>query len=364
MTPDVTPNILGMLARQMTLKLALHRLPIGGAKGGIVSGLTRGRRRNDVLEAFGRASSPLLNGGIYLGIDQGIDFQDRHIVFSSGGYEVPLPGGACSWAELWEHCSSITGFGVAEAVTAAAPAGGPRTIAVHGFGTVGRGTAMHLTERGHRIVAVADRLGTISDPRGLPLAEIAAVTDATGVVDRTRLPVGVQCVDDPAAVLATDADVLVLAAVAETVDGKNVGRVRAGLVVEGANGPCTAPALAALAARGVEVIPGIVANAGGAIATGLVLTEWLPRHASSPGTRPGQERRNLAAKALAEILHAEVAHRIRTGYQRMTEQVASTGLTPHEAAEKLAEHAAASRSTPHRADHKPADDNVTQITHL
>ncbi|GAA1931251.1 Glu/Leu/Phe/Val dehydrogenase dimerization domain-containing protein [Streptantibioticus ferralitis] len=343
MTPGVTPRTLEVLARQMTLKLALHRLPIGGAKGGIVCGLPRGRERDEVLAAFGRAARPLLHGGIYLGLDQGIDLRDRDLIFSSAEYEVPLPGGACSWAELWDHCASVTGFGVAEAVeaTKAPSAGERRRIAVHGFGTVGRGTAAHLSERGHLIVAVADQLGTISHPQGLPMAETAAATDSTGVVDRTRLPAGVRCVDDPTAVFSAEADVLVLAAVAEAVHEKNVDLIRAGLVVEGANGPCTEPALAALASRGVEVVPGIVANAGGAIATGLVRTEWLSRHTSAPDAHPGQQRRTPDAKSLAEHLHAEVAHRIRAAYHRVAEHAAATRITAHQAAERLAEESAA-----------------------
>ncbi|MFI5781680.1 Glu/Leu/Phe/Val dehydrogenase dimerization domain-containing protein [Nocardia sp. NPDC051570] len=338
MTPDVSPQILAMLSRQMTLKLALHGLPIGGAKGGIVSGLPRGSRRDEVLAAFGRAVRPLLHGGIYLGSDQGINYRDRHIIFSTADYDVKLPGGACSWAELWDQCSLITGFGVAEAIatTTDSEPGERRRIAIHGFGSVGRGAAVHLSERGHLIVAIADRLGTMSRPQGLPLAEITALTDATGVVDRTRLPADVRCVDDPAAVIAAEADVLVLAAVAGAVTDANVDHIRAGLVVEGANGPCTESALTALAARKVDVIPGIVANAGGAIATGLVLTEWLPRHALSSEAQPGPEHRTRAAKVFAEILHAEVARRIRSAGREVAERT-TTGITPHEAAERLAQ---------------------------
>lgn len=332
MTADVTPGELASLARQMTLKLALARLPIGGAKGGIVSHLPHGEKRDRCLRGFGELAAPLLKGGIYVGTDQGINYRDRALVFDAAGYEVgKINGGPtlpCSWAELWDRCAEITGFGVTEAISAAvSDESSVLTVAIHGFGTVGRGTAIHLAARGYRVLAVADQFGTMAHSSGLPIEALVAATDAAGVVDRSRLPADIRRGDDPEAVLEVPADILVLAVGADTLREEHVGQVRRRLVVEGANNPCTDGALAALAARGVPVLPGIVANAGGAIATGAVLT--------------GQAGPAHDADTLAASLHSEVRHRIRAAYAAVLERATADGLPlPQAAAQTAADHAA------------------------
>jgi glutamate dehydrogenase (NAD(P)+) len=284
MTPTVSRAELAQLARQMTLKLALAGLRIGGAKAGIVSELPPGRQRDGQLRSFGQVVAPLLHGGVYLGTDEGVSYHDRAVIFAAAGYEVaavgpsqPLP---CSWATLWDSCADITGHGVAEATCAAVQqigiAGRRLRVTIQGFGTVGRGTAKRLAELDFLVVGVADRLGTVSSATGLPLPELLAATDATGTMHRDLLPSSVTVSSAPEAWLDVDADVLVLAASGAALRADNVHRVIARVVVEGANGPCTDDAILALFAAGVPVIPGIVANCGGAMVTGLVLTGGAP----------------------------------------------------------------------------------------
>jgi glutamate dehydrogenase (NAD(P)+) len=333
MTADVTAAELARLARQMTMKLALAGLPIGGAKGGIVSDLPPGEARDRVLRSFGKIAAPLLNGGIYLGSDQGISYGDRNMMLAAAGYEISqdekdrtLP---CSWAELWSRCYEITGFGIAEATSAVLPAAhspGPAVV-IQGFGTVGRGAAIHLAGRGYRIVAVADRLGMVSRAGGLPVEALLAATDPAGLIDRAALPADVVLAGTAEAWLDVPADILVLAAGGAALRTDNVGRVQATCVVEGANHPCDETALQALADRGITVVPGIVANAGGAIATGLVLTGQAP-----PANDPD---------ALAVGLHEEVRSRIRAAFDLVGERAAAekTSLpraAPLVAAERVA----------------------------
>src|SRR5215203_4674055 len=233
MTGTVTPEEVAGLARRMTQKLALADIPIGGAKAGIVCGLPPGPDRDHRLEAFGRAVAPLLHGGVYLGSDQGISHRDRDVFFASAGYDVctepAVAGIGCPWPELWRRCRYVTGFGICEGIAAAVDAGllaGDGTVGIQGFGAVGRGVARGLDRRGLRVVAVADRYGTISAPGGLPVEELAALTDDHGTVDRTALPPGVRVDDAPEAWLDVEADLLVLAAGGDAVHAGNVDRVR------------------------------------------------------------------------------------------------------------------------------------------
>jgi len=284
MTATVSPAELGRLARQMTLKLALAGLSIGGAKAGIVSDLPPGRQRDARLRSFGQVVAPLLHGGVYLGTDVGVSYRDRAVIFDAAGYDVaaagldrPLP---CSWATLWDSCADITGHGVAEATRAAVEQMGIADrrlrVTIQGFGTVGRGAAKRLAQLDFLVVGVADRLGTVSAATGLPLPELLAATDPSGAIDRQLLPSWVDASSAPEAWLDVDSDVLVLAATGGAVRADNVHRVSARVLVEGANGPCTDDAILALFGAGVPVVPGIVANCGGAMVTGLVLTGEVP----------------------------------------------------------------------------------------
>ncbi len=280
MTPSVTEDEVRSLARAMTVKLGLAGLRIGGAKAGIVAGSDD---RERTLRSFGRAAAPLLHGGVYLGCDQGTTHADRDVFFAAADYDLLRQSGVSrlptDWATFWTHLVDITGFGVAVgALTAlsASPGTASRRVTVQGFGTVGRAVAKALEARGHRIVAVADVMGTVYAPAGLPLRELLAVTDTAGTIDRSRLPGTVAASDEPEAWLDVDTDVLVLAAGGDAVREDNAGRVRAGLVVEGGNLCCTAQAKARMRSAGTVIVPDVVANVGGAAVTGCVLTGAVP----------------------------------------------------------------------------------------
>ncbi|WP_206797385.1 Glu/Leu/Phe/Val dehydrogenase [Amycolatopsis sp. MtRt-6] len=321
MTPGVTVEELATLARLMTLKLALAELPLGGAKAGIVSDLRPGPERDAQLREFGVSAAPLLKGGIYLGSDQGITHPDRTMIFDAAGYDVTGAPGArlpCSWAELWQKCQDITGFGVVRAIEAAEYGRAPSTAVIQGFGTVGRGAARHLAALGYRIVAVADAQGTVAHPGGLPLDALFAATDTTGLIDRSALPPAVRTSDAPEAWLDVPAEILVLAAGGAAIRRENADRVRARLVVEGANMPCTDAALETLQLRKIPVLPGIVANAGAAAATALVLTGHAPQAES--------------AETLARGLREEVGRRILAAYRAVAERAAADDLTLPQAA--------------------------------
>jgi glutamate dehydrogenase (NAD(P)+) len=280
MTGSVTEREVRDLAAAMTVKLALVGLRIGGAKAGIVS---VPEHREQVLRAFGRSVAPLLHGGVYLGCDQGTTHDDRDLFFVEAGFDVSRRPGIvrmrADWTELWRHLKDITGYGVAESAQEALRlrAGDQqRRVAIQGFGTVGRSVAKNLEAQGHRIVAVADILGTVSAPAGLPVARLLEITDAAGTINRAMLPDSVTVLSEPEAWLDVDADVLVLAAGGAAIREDNLSRLRADVVVEGGNLCCTAAAKRSLRAAGTVVVPDVVANVGGAGVTGCILTGLAP----------------------------------------------------------------------------------------
>lgn len=331
MTSTVDVNEVANLARSMTFKLALADLPMGGAKAGIRSGLPAGPERDRRLAIFGRAIAPLLQGGVYLGVDQGISFRDRDVFLKAAQFEMSeqervgqLP---CSWTELWERCSDMTGFGVCEGLDAASRVlqldQKCHTVAIQGFGAVGRSVAMGLERRGFRVVAVADYKGTVTSSKGLPIKKLLAATDASGTIDRMALPQEIHCIDRAEAWLDIDADVLVLAAGGNAVREENMHRVRAQVIVEGGNLVCSEAAHTYLAERQIPVLPAIVVNAGGAIVTGLIWSRLTPD--------------GLNVEDFVKWLYKEVATRIRRNIALLFDRSLSDPRPLSEIAESLAQ---------------------------
>ena len=132
-------------------------------------------------------------------------------------------------------------------------------IAVQGLGNVGGVAAKLFAEAGATVVAVQDHSGSIFCGAGLDIPALLALVAATG---------GVR--DFPHAdILANEAfweipcDILIPAALEQQITIANAGRIRASMIIEGANGPTTPDADDILAERGILVLPDVLANAGG-----------------------------------------------------------------------------------------------------
>ncbi|GAA2437002.1 Glu/Leu/Phe/Val dehydrogenase dimerization domain-containing protein [Streptomyces mauvecolor] len=318
MTADVTEEEVRGLARGMTHKLTLVGLRVGGAKAGIVSD---GTDREQTLRTFGRTVAPLLHGGIHLGCDLGVTPADRKVFFTEADYDprrkargVDMP---YDWRTYYEPLVDCTGHGVGVAAVTALEGlpdrGASRRVVIQGFGTVGRSVAKFLEDRGHRIVGVADVKGTISAER-LPVADLLAITDGFGRIDRSRLPQNVTVSSEPDAWLDVEADLLILAANHNALNDANVHRLTAPLVVEGGNITVSPEAKLKLAVQGATLVPDVVANVGGAAAAGLALTRTVPFE--------------LEATARKEWVFDWVGTRVRKNTQDLLEIAAATSEDP------------------------------------
>ncbi len=133
------------------------------------------------------------------------------------------------------------------------------TVAIQGFGNVGTHSARLIAAEGGKIVAVSDISGGIANDEGIDIPSLLAWVKDNKVVQ--GFP-GAKAIDGPA-VLTYKADVLIPAAMEEAITAANADAVQAKIIVEAANGPLTAEAHDILVAKGVTVIPDILANAGG-----------------------------------------------------------------------------------------------------
>ncbi len=133
------------------------------------------------------------------------------------------------------------------------------TVAVQGFGNVGSQSARLLHEAGARIIAVSDINGAIKNDRGLDIhalmKHVAETKSVTGFKGGEAF--------DPQDLLTMAVDILVPAAMENQITELNAAKIRAKVVVEGANGPTTPEADPILLENGVLVVPDILANAGG-----------------------------------------------------------------------------------------------------
>jgi glutamate dehydrogenase (NAD(P)+) len=282
--PTVDLDDVRRLAELMTWKTALVDLPFGGAKGGVAvdpRGLSARERElvaRRYIEAIGPAIGPRTD---IPAPDMGTDSTTMaHLLDAYSrvhGYEPRIVtgkpvelGGSLGRTVATGRGAVVALETVLDHLGRTLPAqGGDVTLAVQGFGNVGQHAALEAHVRGHRVVAISDVSGGWHDPRGL---DVPAVVGALDGIDLARLDVRGATTIGPLDPLFVEADVVMPAALGRVIDASNVDRVVAPMIVEGANEPVTDDACAVLEARGVTVVPDILANAGGVIVS---FFEWV-----------------------------------------------------------------------------------------
>ena len=131
---------------------------------------------------------------------------------------------------------------------------------MEGFGNAGATMARILSENGYTVVAVNDSRGGVHNQKGLDIEKLAQHKEKTGSV--VNFTGGKNIEND---ILSQESDVLVLAALENSVTLENAEKIKAQLVVELANGPITADGDDILSRSGIIVVPDILANAGGVV---------------------------------------------------------------------------------------------------
>jgi len=278
--PDVTLEEVMALAAWMSIKNAAVNLPYGGAKGGIrVDPKTLSLKE---LERMTRRYTSEI--GIVIGPQQDIpapdvntnaqimawmmDTYSMNVGATATGVVTGKPihlGGSLGRVKATGRGVFVTGREAARRIGLALD--GAR-VAVQGFGNVGSAAAELFGQAGAKIVAVQDHSGTVVNDAGLDLADLVPWVKAHGGVG------GFPGADAAEAESFWDVrcDILVPAALEGQVTAARASRLRARLVLEGANGPTVPAADDILADRGVLVVPDVICNAGGVTVS---YCEWL-----------------------------------------------------------------------------------------
>jgi glutamate dehydrogenase (NAD(P)+) len=308
MAPDVRTEECVRLARAMTLKNAAAGLPHGGGKS-----VLRGdphmppERKERLIRAFAHA---LRHEEDYIfGPDMGTDETCMAWVKDEIGRAVGLPR-AVGGIPLDEI--GATGWGIRHAAEVAAAhcrldLRGARVV-IQGFGAVGKHSARFLAECGAVLIAASDSGGAIYNATGIDVARLIALKGSGKSVgdydDGRRL--------ERDAILDVECDIWIPAARPDVVREENVGRLKARMVLQGANIPFTPGAEQALPERGILVIPDFIANAGGVICAAM------------------EYRGATQAAALAAI-----EEKIRANTMAVLDAVSAQGISPRRAALEL-----------------------------
>ncbi|MFT6040318.1 MAG: glutamate dehydrogenase (NAD(P)+), partial [Gammaproteobacteria bacterium] len=269
--PDVNLDEVRALSAWMTWKCSVVGLPFGGAKGGVICDpremsqgeLERLTRRYtagimDILGPDRDVPAPDMNTNAQT-MAWIMDTYSMHVRSTQTAVVTGKPlalGGS-----LGRH--EATGRGVMISAREALKRLGMRPedtkVVVQGSGNVGGIGALLMHREGYTITSLSDMYGSIHNPNGLDVPNVLEYLKEKGKLegfpDAEAVPNAVQ--------LELPCDVLIPAATENTITSKNVDKIKAKLIVEGANGPTTFPADRVLDERGVMVVPDILANAGG-----------------------------------------------------------------------------------------------------
>lgn len=279
--PNVNLDEVKALSIWMTIKCCVAGIPYGGGKGGITLDPRNYSEAEleRIARAYSEAISPLIgekidipapdvntNGKIMSWM---VDAYENVVKHSAPGVFTGKPvefGGSLARTEA-------TGYGVNFAAVQALEKLGKdvkgATYAIQGFGNVGYHTGYYAHKAGAKIVAVSTVDVAIYNENGLDMEAIIKEYQEKGFITNEA---GYGKEISNAELLALEVDVLAPCALENQLTSENAGKVRAKIVVEGANGPTTPEADVILRQNGVLVVPDILANCGGVVVSYF---EWV-----------------------------------------------------------------------------------------
>jgi len=310
--PEVNLNEVRALATLMSFKTAAVGLPLGGGKGGIA--VNPRQLTDEQLEELSRKYAAYLHPhiGPYKDVpapdvntdSQIIDWMVDEFELQTGDTTKASFTGKNINNGGSEGREAATGHGgvivLHELLKHLGKSNQDITVAVQGFGNVGSffATISEEQEPSWKLLAVSDSGATVFNGSGLSAKDLASYKKGRGKFQDYDSP-SVSIMDKDA-ILGLDVDVLVLAALGNTITESNVSDVKAKYILELANGPVDDHAYHYLTEHGVAVIPDIVANAGGVIVSYL---EWLQNIQNEHWTEEevNKKLKEYLQKATAEL---------------------------------------------------------------
>jgi len=287
--PDVNMGETRALAQLMTWKTALVDIPFGGAKGGIAVDPKQlnDTEREELSKRFCQKMAPII--GVHddilapdMGTNQQVmawmldEYSKTHGFRTAVVTGKPVELGGCAGR------LEATGHGVAHLAHKAAEEMSltpeKSRVVIQGFGNVGSHTAISMANKGYNIIALSDVDGGVFAEDGIPIDRaLAHVREIGGLVGLAgTLPIS------NTELLELPCDILIPAALEATITCDNAEAIQAKLILEAANMPVTHRADDQLRQRGVVIVPDLLANAGGVLAS---YYEWVQNLQQFPWDR-------------------------------------------------------------------------------
>jgi glutamate dehydrogenase (NAD(P)+) len=317
--PDVTLDHFRGLAQLMTWKTAVVDIPFGGGKGGINCN-PRELSAEDLetlTKRYTERMGPLLGPDVDVPApDMGTGPREMAWIYEAYSREHgDTPGVVTGKPIQLGGCLGrveATGRGVVLVAGWAAEEMGldldGATVAIQGFGNVGQHAAYGFADRGAKVVALSSVEGGLYNPDGLDVEALRAARAEDPGCLLIDCDVEAERIDSDGP-LTVEADILVPAAIEGVLTADNADAVRAGLVVEAANMPTTAEASESLEARGVPVVPDILANAGGVTVSYLETVQNHQRY-RWPRERVDREQETILRRAWEQVHERAAAEEI------------------------------------------------------
>mgnify|MGYP001560507093 CR=1 FL=1 len=326
--PDADEDEVSALAAMMAIKCAVVDIPFGGAKGGVKIDPKKlsSKEIEELARAYVRAFAE------HLGPDVDVPAPDVYttpqiMAVMLDEYEkiVGKPSPAFITGKPLEN-GGIVGRDTATADGAIMVLNSlladqhqdmsTLTAAVQGAGNAGAQAARLLSRGGAKVIALADSHGTIANKLGLDVDAVLSIKEEKGSVQNAADEGDVLLAE---VLVGAPVDILVPAALEEQIRADNVESVRAGIILEIANGPITPEADAYLAEKKVAVVPDVLANAGGVTVSYF---EWLHNRSGETWTKEAVDER------LQTVMH--------DAYRDVADFALMRGVTLREAAYALA----------------------------
>ena len=263
---DVDLDDVRALASLMTWKTALIDVPFGGAKGGVAVDASKltSIEKEEIIRRWTRSLVHVL--GHHRDIpapDMGTDAKSMAWLMDEfhrlEGFQPACVTGKP--VELFGAAGreEATGRGVAMIAAATLKENKVKvegaTVAIQGFGNVGRYAALVCQELGMKVIAISDVSGGIVDKKGIDIKSIFSHKTLEDVQANERI--------GAAEVLTLECDILIPAALGGVINDSNASNINARFIIEGANQPITIAADRELRTQGVVIVPDILANSGG-----------------------------------------------------------------------------------------------------
>jgi glutamate dehydrogenase/leucine dehydrogenase len=273
--PEVNEEEVKSLALLMTLKTSLVKIPYGGAKGGVVVDVKKLSKRE--LEKLSRGYIRALANDLGPNLDipaPDVYTNAQVMAWMLDEYETislsrNIPGVVTGkplvlgGSRAREYSTSMGGFYIIEKLPVKKL--NPK-VSIQGFGNVGGNLAKILYHRGYKVVSVCDSKGCVFDENGLDIDKLIEYKSKNKTVMGFAKDIGFN------EMLSLDVDILIPAALANSINEYNADLIKADYIVELANSPVTVKAEEILMKKNKTIVPDILANSGGVIVSYF---EWV-----------------------------------------------------------------------------------------